>query len=134
LPRTQSSTLTEAELRIMNVLWEKGSATVHEVLAGLDAKPALAYNSVLTIVRILEKKGYVRHIKEKDTRAHIYTAKVAKQDATRSEVRRLVTRLFGNSHELLVLNILEDKSIDAEELDRLRALLEESKNSSGGAL
>jgi BlaI family transcriptional regulator, penicillinase repressor len=125
LARSSSATLTEAELRIMNVLWEKGSATVHEVLASLPPKPALAYNSVLTIVRILEKKGYVRH--EKDRRAHVYTPQVGREDATRSEVRRLVSRFFGNSHELLVLNILEDRSIDATELTRMRQLLEGSK-------
>lgn len=123
MPRNRSATLTEAELRIMNVLWEKGSATVHEVLQSLPPKPTLAYNSVLTIVRILEKKGYVKHVK--DRRAHVYTPQIAREDATRSEVRRLVSRFFGDSHELLVLNILEDKSIDAEELDRLRQLLEE---------
>jgi len=122
LARNRSATLTEAELRIMNVLWQKGSATVHEVLQSLPGKPPLAYNSVLTIVRILEKKGYVKHIK--DRRAHVYTPQIAREDATRSEVRRLVSRFFGDSHELLVLNILEDKSIDAEELDRLRRLLE----------
>jgi BlaI family transcriptional regulator, penicillinase repressor len=123
LSRNRSATLTEAELRIMNVLWQKGSATVHEVLESLPPKPTLAYNSVLTIVRILEKKGYVKHVK--DRRAHVYTPEIAREDATRSEVRRLVSRFFGDSHELLVLNILEDKSIDAEELDRLRHLLEE---------
>lgn len=122
LARSRSATLTEAELRIMNVLWGKGSATVNEVLQSLPEKPALAYNSVLTIVRILEKKGYVRHAK--DGRAHVYIPQVQRQDATRSEVRRLVSRFFGNSHELLVLNILEDKSIDAEEIGRLRQLLE----------
>lgn len=125
MARNTSATLTEAELRIMNVLWERGSATVHEVLESLPAKPPLAYNSVLTIVRILEKKGYVKHIK--DRRAHVYTPQVAREDATRSEVRRLVNRFFGNSHEMLVLNILEDKGIDAEELDRVRQLLEGSK-------
>jgi len=109
----------------MNVLWQKGSATVHEVLDAMPAKPALAYNSVLTIIRILEKKGYVRHAK--DGRAHVYIPQVNREAATRSEVQRLVSRFFGNSHELLVLNILEDKSIDAEEMDRLRQLLERSK-------
>ncbi|MFY9909057.1 MAG: BlaI/MecI/CopY family transcriptional regulator [Candidatus Sulfotelmatobacter sp.] len=123
MPRNKSATLTEAELRIMNVLWQKGSATVHEVLESLPAKPMLAYNSVLTIVRILEKKGYVKHVK--DRRAHVYTPQIAREDASRSEVRRLVSRFFGDSHELLVINILEDKSIDAGELDRLRQLLEE---------
>ena len=125
MARSKSATLTEAELRIMNVLWEKGSATVHEVQGAMPAKPTLAYNSVLTIVRILEKKGYVKHVK--DGRAHIYIPQVDRQDATRSEVRRLVSRFFGDSHELLVLNILEDKSLDAAELDRLRQLLEGSK-------
>ena len=123
MARSRSATLTEAELRIMNVLWQKGSATVHEVLESLPPTPALAYNSVLTIVRILEKKGYVKHVK--DRRAHVYTPQIAREDATRSEVRRLVSRFFSDSHELLVLNILEDKSIDAEELDRVRQLLEE---------
>ena len=125
MARSTSATLTEAELRIMKVLWRKGSATVHEVLEGLPPKPALAYNSVLTIIRILEKKGYVKHVKDK--RAHVFIPQVGRKDATRSEVRRLVSRFFGNSHELLVLNLLEDKSIDAEELDRMRQMLEGSE-------
>jgi predicted transcriptional regulator len=127
LARTKSATLTEAELRIMNVLWDRGSATVHEVLAAFPAKPALAYNSVLTIVRILEKKGYVKHVKQDDQRAHVYLPQVDRKDATRFEVRHLVSRFFGNSHEQLALNVLEETSIDAEELDRLRQLLERSK-------
>jgi BlaI family transcriptional regulator, penicillinase repressor len=125
LARNKSATLTEAELRIMNVLWQKGSATVHEVLEGLPPQPSLAYNSVLTIIRILEKKGYVKHVKDK--RAHVYIPQVGRDDATRSEVRRLVSRFFGNSHELLLLNILEDQTIDVEEMDRLRQLLEGRK-------
>jgi BlaI family transcriptional regulator, penicillinase repressor len=127
LARSKSATLTEAELRIMNVLWDRHSATVHEVLAALPAKPALAYNSVLTIIRILEKKGYVKHVKDKDTRAHVYLPLVDRKDATRFEVRHLVSRFFGNSNEQLLLNVLEETSIDAEELDHLRQLLERSK-------
>ena len=125
MARTKSATLTEAELRIMNVLWEKGSATVHEVLQGLSAEPPLAYNTVLTVIRILESKGYVKHVKDK--RAHVFMPKVDRKDATRFEVRHLVSRFFGNSDELLVLNILEEKSIDSDELARVRALLEKSK-------
>jgi predicted transcriptional regulator len=125
LARSKSATLTEAELRIMNVLWEKGSATVHEVLQALPPKPTLAYNSVLTIIRILETKGYVSHVK--DRRAHVYKPKIDRKDATRFEVRHLVSRFFGNSHEQLVLNILEESSIDADELARVRQLLERSK-------
>ena len=125
LARSKSATLTEAELRIMNVLWEKSSATVHEVLQALSTKPVLAYNSVLTTIRILETKGYVKHLKDK--RAHVYMPKIDRKDATRSEVRHLVNRFFGNSHEQLVLNILEEGSIDADELARVRKLLEGSK-------
>jgi len=125
LARSKSATLTEAELRIMNVLWDRGAATVHEVLQALPEKPALAYNSILTIVRILETKGYVKHVKDK--RAHVYMPKVDRKDATRFEVSHLVSRFFGNSHERLVLNILEESEIDAEELARVRELLERGK-------
>ncbi|HWZ75966.1 MAG TPA: BlaI/MecI/CopY family transcriptional regulator [Candidatus Sulfotelmatobacter sp.] len=125
MARSKSATLTEAELRIMNVLWDKGPATVHEVLQALPSKPNLAYNSVLTIIRILETKGYVKHVKDK--RAHIYMSRIDREDATRFEVRHLVSRFFGNSHERLLLNILEESSIDAEELARVRELLERAK-------
>ncbi len=125
MARSTSQVLTEAELRIMNVLWQKGSSTVHDVLQALPERPPLAYNSVLTIIRILEKKGYVKH--DKDGRAFVYSTCVDRKEATRSEIRRLVNRFFGNSHELLVMNILEEKSIDAEELIRVRKLLERGK-------
>jgi predicted transcriptional regulator len=105
----------------MEVLWQKGSATVQQVLDELPQRPALAYNSVLTTIRILEKKGYLKHIK--DGRAHVYMALIERDDATRSEISHLVHRFFENSHEQLVLNILEDESIDATELKRLRKLL-----------
>jgi predicted transcriptional regulator len=125
LPPRKSPTLTEAELRLMEVLWQKGPATVQQVMEDLPEKTPLAYNSVLTTIRILEKKGYLRH--EKDGRAHVYTPLVERQEATRSEIRRLVTRFFGNSHELLVLNILKDQTVDADELKRLRKMLEGSE-------
>jgi predicted transcriptional regulator len=114
--------LTEAELRLMDVLWQKGSATVQQVLDALPKKPSLAYNSVLTTIRILEKKGYVRHVK--DGRAYVYMPLVGKREASRFEIRHLVSRFFKNSHEQLVLNILEDDNIDEAELTRLRELLD----------
>jgi BlaI family transcriptional regulator, penicillinase repressor len=124
VPRRQSETLTEAELRIMNVLWLKGFGTVQLILDSLSHKPTLAYNSVLTTVRVLERKGYIKH--SKDGRAHVYAPLVGREDATRSEISHLVGRFFKNSHEQLILNILEDKGIEAEELDRLREMLERS--------
>lgn len=109
----------------MEILWQNGPASVHQLLEALPPKPALAYNSVLTTIRILEKKGYVQHVK--DGRAHIYMPLVGREDATRFEIRNLVSRFFKNSHELLVLNLLEDKSIDAEELKRLRELVQAAR-------
>lgn len=129
MPPRASTTLTEAELRLMNVLWQKGSATVHQLLKALPAQPSLAYNSVLTTIRILEKKGYVKHLK--DGRAHIYVPLLGQKEATRFEVRNLVSRFFKNSHELLVLNILEDNGIDADELKRVSQLVEASKTEKG---
>ena len=125
MPPRKSVTLTEAELRLMDVLWTKGLATVQQVLESLPKKQPLAYNSVLTTIRVLEKKGYVKHVK--DGRAHVYMPLVGQKEATRFEVRHLVNRFFKNSHELLVLNILQDHSIEAEELARLRQMLEENK-------
>lgn len=122
MPPKQSVTLTEAELRIMDVLWRKGSGTVQQVLDWFPS--TLAYNSVLTTIRTLEKKGHLTHLK--DGRAHIYQPIIGRDQATRSEIRHLVGRFFSNSHEALVLNILQDEGIDAADLKRLRDMLERS--------
>ncbi len=129
MPPKQSATFTEAELRIMEVLWRKGSGTVQQVLDWLPS--TLAYNSVLTTIRILEKKGHVKHAK--DGRAFLYEPTIGREEATRSEVRHLVSRFFRNSHEALLLNILQDEEIDATELKRLREMLDEhdTRNNSG---
>ncbi len=126
MPPRPSTTLTEAELRIMEVLWAHGFGTVQQVLDWLPAKPALAYNSVLTTIRILERKGYVEHAK--DGRAHVFRALLERKDATRSEIRHLMSRFFRDSHEELVLNILEDRGLDSEELEQLKKILQRSES------
>lgn len=120
MPPKKSPTLTDAELRIMDVLWRRGSGTVQQVMDGL--RPNLAYNTILTTIRILERKGYVKHVK--DGRAYLYEPLVGRQEASRSAIRHLVGRFFRDSHEALILNILQNENIDAEELKRLRGLLE----------
>ena len=125
MARTKSTTLTEAELRIMDVLWEKGAGTVQQVMDGLTKKPPLAYNTVLTTIRILEKNGYVQHVKE--GRAHMFVPMVGQNEAKRFEIRRLVSRFFRNSHEQLVMSILEDRSITEDEVQRLRELLDKTR-------
>jgi len=128
LPPKKSATLTEAELRLMDLLWQKGPSTVQQVVDALPEKQPLAYNSVLTTMRILEKKAYVEHVK--DGRAHVYKPLVERKEASRFEIRHLVNRFFKDSHEALVLNIIEDQSIDAEELKRLRELVKQSRGAS----
>jgi predicted transcriptional regulator len=125
LARKKSLNLTEAEQRLMEVLWEKGSATVAEVTEALPKKIGLAYNTVLTTLRILESKGYLRHSKPKDGRAFLYTPLVSREQASHSALRHLLSRFFGNSAEALVLNLLEDEKLSDGERERIRNLLEE---------
>lgn len=123
MPRPKSPTLTDGELRLMRVLWDKGEATVGEVVDALKTRPKPAYNTVLTLLRIMEKKGYVSH--RKDGRAFIFLPKVARADASRSALRTLVNRFFEGSPQLLVLNLLEDSQLTPDALQQLRKRIEE---------
>ena len=127
MARRKSPNLTEAELRLMDVLWDRGSATVSEVAESLPKDLGLAYNTVLTTMRILEEKGYVRHTKPEDARAFTYIPVIGRDEAGRNAVRYLVSRFFRNSPELLVLNLLEDEELTSKELTRIRALIAEEE-------
>jgi predicted transcriptional regulator len=127
LPRKKSLNLTEAELRLMDIVWDKGTATVGEVAAALPGEPGLAYNTVLTTLRILEQKGYVRHTKPREGRAFVYRAVVGRKQASRNAVRQLICRFFANSPELLVLNLLDDGDLSQQELRNIRNLLAEGE-------
>lgn len=118
MPPKKSNTLTGAELRIMKILWQRGECAVNDLVAAMPEGEVLAYNSVLTTVRILEQKGYVDHRQE--GRAFIYRAAVAEKEASRSEVRHVLSRFFGNSREQLLLSLLGDDEITPEELRRLK--------------
>jgi BlaI family transcriptional regulator, penicillinase repressor len=112
---------TDRELDIMNVLWEHGPATAAQVREQV-ADP-LAYNTVLTMLRILEEKGFVTH--DESGRAHVYRPLVAREAAGRSALRRLVRTLFRGSPEMLLTQMAEDRDLDAETIRRLRALLDQ---------
>jgi predicted transcriptional regulator len=118
MPPKKSPILTEAELRLMKMLWKRGESAVGDLVAAMPERDALAYNSVLTTIRILEKKGYVSHRQE--GRAFIYSACVAQEDASKFEVRHVLQRFFGNSREELLLSLLGDEEITPAELQRLR--------------
>ena len=122
MPRGRSKTLTDAELRVMDALWNAGASTVAEVVEALPAEDKVAYNTVLTTLRILEEKGYVAHSQR--GRAFVYEAVVDRDEARRSTVQHLMSRFFDNSPGALVLNVLENEEIDEEELARLRELID----------
>ncbi len=124
MARPKSPTLTEAELRLMDVLWKKEAATVSDVVAALPGKEPLAYSTVLTTLRILERKGYLSH--EKEGRAYVYQPVVGREEARRSVVRYMMSRFFNNSPEMLVLNILENEALDGDTLERLKQMVDDS--------
>jgi len=118
MPPKRSITLTQAELRLMKILWDRGESTVAEMVAAISADEALAYTSVLTTIRILETKGYVSHRQE--GRAFLYSSCIGEIEASRSEVRHVLHRFFGNSRERLLLSLLGDDEISPGELSRLK--------------
>jgi len=124
--RKKSSNLTDAELRLMEVLWEKGTATVSDVVGRLPKSIPLAYSTVLTTLRILENKGYLRH--SKDGRAFVYRPIVGREQVCENAITHLLRRFFQNSPELLMLSLIEGKKIDSRELARLRKRIEEDKS------
>lgn len=124
MARKQSSTLTDGEHRIMEVLWQKGSATVAEVAEALAGKEGAAYTTILTLMRIMRDKGYVRCRKE--GRAHVFIPRVARDDAARKAVHQLLGKFFAGSPGELVLSFLRDEELSVEEIDKLKKqILEE---------
>jgi predicted transcriptional regulator len=125
MTRPKSPTMTDGELRLMRVLWDMGQATVGEVVDALKTRPKPAYNTVLTLLRIMEKKGYVSH--RKDGRAFVFQPRVDRADASRSALQSLVNRFFDGSTRLLMLNLLEDADLSPEALKQLRDRIEEAQ-------
>lgn len=118
MPPKKSITLTEAELRLMKLLWRRGESAVAELVRAMPEETPLAYTTILTTIRILEQKGYVEHRQE--GRAFLYRPCVAEHEASRHEVRHVLKRFFGNSREQLMLSLLGDEELTAEELGRLK--------------
>jgi len=123
MARKKSPTLTEAELRLMDVLWRRDQATVSDVVEALG-DPPLAYNTVLTTLRILEKKGYVRH--RAVGRAFVYSPRIDQGEAQTNVIDYVVSRFFDNSPRALMLKLLDNEELSENEARRLRALLEKA--------
>lgn len=112
--------LTSREMDVMNVLWRLGSGTVSEVMEELQ--DPLAYTTVLTILRTLEKKGHVGH--QTEGRAHRYFPRVEREEAREGAVRRLTRKLFSGSPELLMAHLLQERGISEAQLRKLRKLVD----------
>ncbi len=113
--------LTDLELRLMNIVWEKEKATVREVKDALPRRKPLAYSTVLTVMRNLEWKGYLRH--EVDERTYVYHPTVPRDEVVHSMLRHLAGRVFGDSAELLMVNFLEREELSLDKLRRLKKLI-----------
>jgi predicted transcriptional regulator len=125
--RDEPPILTRVESEVMGILWAAGGGTVHDVVAAMP-RP-VAYTSALTILRILEKKGYVRHEPHPDGgRAHVYKPLVQVAKARRHHVRDLVDRLFGGQSEELVVGLLEEEKWSKADLERLREVIDARLN------
>ena len=118
MARQKSVGLTDAELRLMEVLWTRGSATVSDVVDGLPKRVLLAYSTVLTTLRILEVKGYLTHTKE--GRAFVYRPAIGRDQVREKAVTHLIRRFFEGSPELLMLNLVEGRKVAPAELQRIR--------------
>ena len=126
MPRKQSRTLTDGEHRIMEVIWQKGCATVAEVAEALAGKDGAAYTTILTMMRIMRDKGYLRCRKE--GRAHVYIPRVDRDTAARKAVRQLLGKFFAGSPGELVLSFLRDEEITLKDIDELkRKIVEQEK-------
>ncbi|WP_437585867.1 BlaI/MecI/CopY family transcriptional regulator [Sorangium sp. So ce1000] len=124
--------LTRAESEIMAVLWKHGRGTVHEVVSAL-ARP-VAYTTVLTLLRILQQKGYVRHEPHPDgSRAYVYLPAVEANKARRNHVKDLIDRLFDGQPEELATGLIEDERLSRTQLEALKDQIERSLGDKRGA-
>jgi predicted transcriptional regulator len=121
MARRREKLLTNLELKLMNIVWKFGKATVKDVKNALPRRRPLAYSTVLTVMRTLETKGFLRH----DTldRTYLYYPVVTRDEVVRSTLRDLSKRLFDGSPELLVVSVLEKEKWSPEELRRLKQLI-----------
>ena len=120
MPRKKSPVLTDHELRLMEVLWREGRATVAQVVGAL-APPPLTYSTVLTTLRTLEQKGHIAH--EEDGRAFVYRPLIERTDAARSAMRYLLGRFFGDSPGALAVALLDDARLSESDLATIRQVL-----------
>jgi predicted transcriptional regulator len=126
MARRRSVPLTEVEQRLMEIVWAIGTATVGQVVDALPEIDRPAYNTVQTMMKILERKGYVKHRAE--GRAFVYQAVVDRDAAARTALSQVVQRFFGGSPRALALNLIQGDHLTEDELDELARTIERAKD------
>ena len=121
--RPKTPTLTPQELAIMKVVWKLDKATVRDVYETLRAKRQVAYTTVMTMMKILEDKGYLR--KTRGERAYVYTPSRPRQQVVGAMVRDFVERVFDGAAGGLLLHLAKDRTLTREERDRIRRVIDE---------
>jgi len=122
--RTKSRTLTEQELEIMKVVWELQTATVRDVYEALLRRRKIAYTTVMTMMNILEEKGYLK--KRAEDKAHVYRPAQAKAKVIRAMVQEFVERVFNGSAEPLLVHLVKDRHLSPTELEKIARAIKES--------
>jgi predicted transcriptional regulator len=122
-PPTRLPLLTRGETDVMRVLWKRGHATVAEIVE--EYTRPIAYTTVLTVLRVLEEKGYVTHEKELSGRAHVYQPSVDEQRAQRSHLRDLLERMFAGRPDEMVNGLLDNERLTRADLEALRRRIDE---------
>lgn len=118
--------LSEAQLEIMNIVWDQGEATVAEVWKALGARRKVARNTVLTMLTRLEEKGWL--CRDEEGHAFRYKAAVPREATLGTMIRRLVDTAFGGSAEGLVMALLHDRGISQEEARKIRAMIDRAED------
>ena len=122
--RPKSRTLTEQELEIMKVVWELQTATVRDVYEALLRRRKIAYTTVMTMMNILEEKGYLK--KRAEDKAHVYRPAQPKAKVIRAMVQEFVERVFNGSAEPLLVHLVKDRHLSPEELEKIARAIKES--------
>ncbi len=121
MARKKSAVLTDNELRIMEIIWEKQKVSAKEIQKCWEADEAPAYTTILTFLKILEGKGYINHTEE--GRTYIYSPVVSRNEAVDSDIKNVVKRFFGNSRKKLMLNILQNENLSEDEKAQLKKII-----------
>lgn len=123
MPRPRQPGLTENELEVMQILWTRSPLKISEILDFLQRAPKPAYTSLLTLVQVMEKKGYIRH--QKKGKAFFYIPILQQKKYLLAEIKRIAKRLFGGSPGTLVLNLVKHEQLNETEIIALKELLKD---------